>query len=120
MAVDVAQFTRKQSCPAGCTQGVGAKHVLKNGTFLANSVNIGRLDVGATVGTDGIEGVIVGEDDQYIGLGRCFFHQLWLHPGCIAQKEKQGKPGKVGCKGVFLEHKLVFNASDLPLAPGYP
>ena len=89
MAIDVAQFTREQGCPTGCTQGVGAKHVLENGPFLTNAVNVGSLDVRAAVGTDGIEGVIIGEDDQDIGLGRGFFFLQWQHPGCIAQKEQQ-------------------------------
>lgn len=89
VAVDVAQFASEQSCATGCTQGVGAKHVLKNGPFLANSVNIGCLDVGAAVGTDGIEGVIVRKYDQDIGWGHGFSLLFWLHQGCIAQKEQQ-------------------------------
>ncbi len=89
MAIDVTQFTGEQGCPTGCTQGVRAKHVLENSPFLANSVNVGRFDVRAAVGTDGVEGVIVGKDDQDVRLGRGFLLPFWLHQGGISQKEQQ-------------------------------
>jgi hypothetical protein len=66
------------------------------------------LDVWATVGTDGIEGVIVGKDDQDIGTLSGFFQNGGRQQRGIAQEEQQGKPGKVGSKSAFFEHDQLL------------
>jgi hypothetical protein len=95
----MAIFPGEQNGPAGSANRVGDKTIGEQSAFLGNTVDARCLHQFATVSTDGLLGMIIGENDENIGVllrlqkqwsiqykenqvtqERCDFHhgQFWL------------------------------------------
>lgn len=86
-SVDVAVLAGEDTCAGGTADGVGTEGIDESGAFVGDPVNIRRLiDLGA-VGANGLECVIVTEDENDVGLFLCCHRRGRQQQG---QKEEKG------------------------------
>lgn len=67
-SVQMAVFSRQHDRPARGADGVGYKALVEADALPGNAVDIGRLDQRTPIAADGLGGVIVGHDEQDVGL----------------------------------------------------
>ena len=69
LSIEVGVFAGQHDGPAGGTDRIADKAVAKNQPFPPDAIQMRRLNEATVIGTHGLEGVIIGHDEENVGAG---------------------------------------------------
>src|SRR5699024_2940415 len=67
-AIFMAVLTCEYGCPAGAAYGVGDIGAIEYHSLFGNSIYPWGFPIGGTIRTDSLVGMVIGDDDENIGL----------------------------------------------------